>query len=421
MPAKKVIIIGAGASGLAAACAAAEAGAAVTVLEKNHVPGRKILSTGAGKCNLSNTGVKAQSYHGGAAGFAARALKALPPGEVLEFFGDLGLLLRTEPDGRIFPRSQKASDVVGVLVNRLQEKGAELALLTCAEAIKRTGGGFEITARKVTPKWDKRAEPGPAALFRADAVILAAGGPAYPRIGGTAAGLELARALGHKVREPRPAITPLTIKGKTVRELDGIRVEAGLSLYSGAKLLASERGEILFTDYGISGPPVLSLSIAAGAALARSAVACRLDLFPDLSREALFSLLAKRRDAGPARPWKSFLCGLAEERTLALLSALLKIAPAAPAGSVKDPLLSQFAGLLKGWELEVTGTRDFEDAMAADGGVDTAEISPGTFESRLVRNLFITGELLDLVGDCGGYNLHFAWTSGLLAGLNASK
>lgn len=418
---KKIIIIGAGASGLAAGCAAAEAGASVTILEKNHVPGRKILSTGSGKCNLSNTAVNARHYHGCAPGFAAHALKALPPGKVLDFFGGLGLLLRSEPDGRIFPRSLKAADVVNVLINRLAEKNAAPALLTCAESVRKTAAGFEVTVRRVPPKWEKKAEAGTPETLTADAVILAAGSPAYPRIGGSSLGLELARTLGHSVKNPKPAITPLKLKEKSVRELDGIRVEAVLSLQAGGKVLGEERGEILFTDYGLSGPPVLALSRAAAAAPGTSAVTCHIDLFPDHSPEALFSLLAKRRDAAPARPWKTFLCGLAEERTLGLLSSALKLAPDANAGSVRDPRLAEFAGLLKDWRLEVAGTLGFEDAMSADGGVDTAEVRPGTFESKLHKDLFITGELLDIVGDCGGYNLHFAWTSGLLAGLHAAK
>jgi len=390
-------------------------------VEKNHVPGRKILSTGAGKCNLSNTNITAGHYHGGTPSFAARVLKALPPGKVLDFFGELGLLLSAEPNGRIFPRSMKASDVVNVLVNRLKEKGAEMRLLTCAQSVKKKLSGFEITVRQVPPKWDKKAAPGPLRTLTADAVILAAGGPAYPQIGGSALGLDLARALGHAVKNPRPVMTPLKIKEKTVRELDGIRLEAVLSVYAGGRLMGSERGELLFTDYGVSGPPALSLCRAAVAALETSTVTCRIDLFPDHSRETLFSLLAKRRDAGPKRPWRNFLCGLAEERTVNLLSSALKIEPAAPAGSVKDPLLAGFAGLLKDWRLEVAGSLGFEDAMAAAGGVDTAEIRPETFESKLAGKLFITGELLDIDGDCGGYNLHFAWISGLLAGTAAAK
>lgn len=390
-------------------------------MEKNQAPGRKILSTGAGKCNLSNAKINAGHYHGGAPGFAARTLKALPPAHVLDFFGELGLLLSAEADGRIFPRSRKAADVVNVLGNRLKEKGAELLLLTCAQSVKKNLSGFEITVRRVPPKWDKKAAPGPLRTITADAVILAAGGPAHPQIGGSALGLDLARSLGHTVKNPKPVITPLKIKEKTVRELDGIRLEAGLSVYSGGRLIGSKRGELLFTDYGVSGPPVLSLSRAALTGVETSAVTCHIDLFPDYSREAIFSLLAKRRDAGPERPWKDFLCGLAEERTINLLSSSLKIEPAAPAGSVKDPLLAEFGGLLKDWSLEVSGSLGFEDAMAAAGGIDTAEIRPETFESRIVKKLFITGELLDINGDCGGYNLHFAWTSGLLAGAAAAK
>ena len=417
---RSVIIIGAGASGLAAACAAAEAGARVTVLEKNHVPGRKILSTGAGKCNLTNTQIAAGRYHGGAEGFITKTFKALPPSGAREFFEGLGLLTVRDSDGRVFPRSMKAADVVNILVNFMTGKGVELKLFTEVTGVKKTPSGFDVTVRGVPPQWEKNAAPGPESVLKCDAVIMAAGGPAYPQIGGSASGFDLARSLGHSVKPPQPVIVPLKVKENFIKQLEGIRVQAEAELLADRKVLASCRGEILFTKYGLSGPAILDLSRAAGFALRSGPVKCRLDLFPEYTAKDLAALMTERREKMADRFWRDYLCGLADERILLLLSDLAKVGPDKLVSSVADRAFDDFIRLLKCFEVEISGTLGFEDAMAAAGGVETSEVSPETFESASVKHLFITGELLDIDGDSGGYNLHFAWTSGLLAGRAAA-
>ena len=420
MSGKHVVIIGAGASGLAAACAAAEAGARVTLLEKNHVPGRKVLSTGAGKCNLTNAHVTSERYHGGTAEFVNRAFLALPPAGVSSFFEGLGLLTAQEADGRIFPRSMKAADVVNVLVNFAYWKNAELKLLTEALAVRKGPEGFNVTIRTVPPKWEKGSAPGPETILTCDAVILAAGGPAYPQIGGSASGYNLARSLGHAVKAPAPVIVPLKVNESYIKQAEGIRVQAGLELFSLGKLLARGRGEVLFTKYGLSGPAVLDLSRAAVFALMSGPVKCRLDLFPEYTDRDLRSLLLARKKEMGDRFWRDFLCGLADERLLLLFADLAKFGSDKLVGAIPEKAFEEFMRLLKKFELQISGPLGFEDAMAAAGGVATSEISPETFGSLKVKDLFITGELLDIDGDSGGYNLHFAWTSGLLAGKHAA-
>ncbi|MEI7482072.1 MAG: aminoacetone oxidase family FAD-binding enzyme [Elusimicrobiota bacterium] len=420
MNGKNIIIIGAGASGLAAACAAAEAGARVTVLEKNHVPGRKILSTGAGKCNLTNSLVTSGRYHGGTPDFIGKTLKALPPDNILAFFESLGLLTVQESDGRVFPRSMKASDVVNALVNFICWKNSGIKLLTEVVGVKKTQIGFEVLTRRVPPKWEKKATPGPQTTLKCDAVILAAGGPAYPQIGGSDSGYDLARSLGHAVTEPEPVIVPLKIKESFVTQVEGIRVQAALELLAGGKVIARSRGEVLFTRYGLSGPAVLDLSRAAVFALKTGPIKCRLDLFPEYTAPDFSAFMLARREEMADRFWRMFLCGLADERLTLLLSDLAKVGSDKLVSAVPVKAFDGFVRLLKGLELEITGSLGFEDAMVAAGGVDTSEVSPETFESRKVKDLFITGELLDIDADSGGYNLHFAWTSGLLAGRAAS-
>ena len=417
---KTVIIIGAGASGLAAACAAAEAGARVTVLEKNHVPGRKILSTGAGKCNLTSSLVTSGRYHGGTPDFIKKILETLSPDNIRAFFESLGLLTVQDSDGRVFPRSMKASDVVNALVNFTGWENAEIKLLTEVLGVKKTDGGFEVLTRRVPPKWEKKAPPGPQTVLKCDAVILAAGGPAYPQIGGSDSGYDLARSLGHTVKAPEPVIVPLKIKESFVTQVEGIRVQASLELLAGGKVVARSRGEVLFTRYGLSGPAVLDLSRAAVFALKTGPVKCRLDLFPEYTNPDFSAFMRARREVMAERFWRMFLCGLADERLTLLLSDLAKVGSDKLVSAVPKKAFDEFVRLLKGFELEITGPLGFEDAMAAAGGVETSEVSPETCESRKVKGLYITGELLDIDADSGGFNLHFAWTSGLLAGRAAS-
>ena len=415
-----VVIIGGGASGLAAAVEASRGGASVLVLEKNHVPGRKILSTGAGKCNFSNKAVKPSCYHGAAAAFLKKTFTALPPKEVLSFFDGLGLLRTEGENGRLFPRSMKAQDVVGVLMNELGSRDVRVATLTEAVSIKPAGGSFLVAARKVAPLWEKNKPRGEEIAFSARRVILAAGSPCYPQIGGTSAGYALLRELGHTVSEVSPAIVPLKVREDLVKDLDGVRLEAGLCLKAEGHFLAEARGELLFTSYGLSGPAALDVSRAALEGLRDGPVFAEADLFPDTTASALRKLLAERAERFVSRPFSHFTAGLHNEKVMKVLAGLAGIQWLAPTGSVEEEAMAAFTALLKALPLEITGAQGFGDAMAAAGGVAPAEVDPATFASKKVKGLYITGELLDVDGDSGGFNLHFAWTSGILAGRSAA-
>lgn len=417
-----VIIVGAGASGLAAAVEAARAGASVLVLEKNHVPGRKVLSTGAGKCNFSNRKVTPAAYHPRNSTFLKKAFAALPPGEVPEFFAGLGLLSAEGEKGRLFPRSFKAQDVVSALTNELGARGVDIRTLTEVTSVAAGRGGFCLKARAVPPQWEK-AKPGPGkeTSFNCGRLVLACGGPCYPQIGGTPRGSELLRALGHCVSPLSPSIVPLKVRETSVKDLDGVRVQAALRLSAGTRNLAASEGELLFTSYGLSGPAALDVSRAAGEALREGPVHLAADLFPDYEAAALLRLLAARVKNFSARPFRHFTCGLANEKVCRAAAARADINEAMSAGLVSGDALARFAANLKGLRFEVTGTLGFEDAMVTAGGCALEEVDPATFASRKVKNLYVTGELLDLDGDSGGYNLHLAWTSGLLAGRAAAR
>ncbi len=419
MQEQDVIIVGAGASGLAAAAEAARAGASVLVLEKNHVPGRKILSTGSGKCNFSNIKISPASYHPPSAAFLKKTFASLPPARVRAFFGDLGLLWTKDEKGRLFPRSMKAQDVVNVLTNELSARAVRVQTLTEVTGIFLGEDGFIVEAQKVPPQWDKKGARGEKLRLGAGRVILAAGGPCYPQIGGTAGGYELLRKLGHTVSPVRPSMVPLAVKGN-LTELDGVRLEARLDLKAGGKHIARTQGELLFTSGGVSGPAVLDLSRAALEALKEGTVIAEADFFPDYVPAAMARLLTGRMKSLGDRTFSGFCAGLHNEKLLKTAAGLAAIPWQAPAGQLSGDSLAAFAVLIKAFPLEITGSRGFEDAMVAAGGCAASEVCPVTFESKKVKGLYVTGELLNIDGDSGGYNLHLAWTSGILAGRAAA-
>lgn len=412
-----VIIAGGGASGLAAAVEASRAGASALVLEKNHVPGRKILSTGSGKCNFSNLRVTAASYHPSNPIFLKKVFSALPPAEVLSFFEGLGLLRTEGEKGRLFPRSLKAQDVVNVLLHELDLRAVPVRTLTEVTAVTAVSGGFSVEAVKVRPKWDKTAAAGEKTVFHCARLILAAGGACYPQIGGGTGGYGLLRTLGHAVSPLSPSIVPLKAEDELLKELDGVRLDAVLKLRAGGKTIRETAGEILFTSYGVSGPAVLDLSRAALAALGKGSVRVEADFMPDYTPAALEKFLQDRAAAFADRSFAHFACGLLNEKVMRAAAARAGIAWS----SVVPPDCARaLAGALKSFGLEITGALGFEDAMVTAGGCALSGIDPETFASKKVSGLYITGELLDLDGDSGGYNLHLAWTSGILAGRAAA-
>ena len=413
-----VIVAGGGASGLAAAVEAARAGASALVLEKNHVPGRKILSTGAGKCNFSNAKVAPARYHPPAAPFLRKTFAALPPARVLSFFESLGLLWTADEKGRLFPRSMKAQDVVNALTNELAFRGGQLRTLTEVTAITPSGDGLAVEACRVPPQWEKKGARGERTVFRARRAVLAAGSPCYPQIGGSSAGYDLLRAAGHTVSAPRPVIVPLRSPDAFLKELDGVRAEAALTLSADGAPAAESRGELLFTSYGLSGPAVLDLSRAAADAAGAGELSVEADLFPDLKPEKFFRLMTDRAGAFKGRPLRHFCCGLHNEKLMKAAAARCGLAWDAP---LPEEGALELAALLKAFGVGIKGALGFEDAMAAAGGCSLAEVDPASFASKKLKGLYVTGELLDLDGDSGGYNLHLAWTSGILAGRAAAR
>lgn len=403
-----VAVIGAGASGLMAAYQAATAGATVILFEKEKRPGRKLAATGNGRCNLSHRGFSLRNFHGGQPHFPAAALQRLPESATLALFEDMGLSVVEDTRARYYPRSLQAGAVVDVLRFSCAEAGVALQTETPVQHITQAPHGFIVHT--------------PTEGIPAKTVIVACGGAAAAPLGGSVSGYKLLEHFGHRRTAIRPGIVQLKTDPEAVRGLRGQKWDVRLALHVNGKAAAEDEGEVLFTDYGLSGPPVLQLSALAVRALAqRDRVNLHLDVVPGLSEANLSQTLVARRQSHPARSREQLLIGLLP-RMLAV--AHLKAIGASPltaqAGTLTDKQLRSLAGRLKNWIIPVTGSQDLSAAQVTLGGIATDDFDPETLASWLVPGLYACGEVLDVDGDCGGYNLQWAWSSGYVAGTEAA-
>ena len=395
-----VIIIGGGASGMMAALTAAENGRSVLLLERQSRVGRKLLATGNGRCNLTNYNTSPARYHGEDGGFCAYALRAFDVGSTLQYFASLGLLTVSEDSGRVYPMSNMAGSVLDVLRYGLEHYRIEVRTGQVVTAVKRTAEGF--TVRTETD------------AFTAGKLILAAGGCAGSKVGGVMDGYRLAKALGHHRTALYPSLVQLKTDPTYPRALKGVKAECGITILRGSGTVAENRGEVLFTEYGVSGPAIFDISrvVATGG----EGLVCALDFFPDWELEEVLDWLRMRRQTMQAHEASTLLVGSCHTR---LGQMLCKAAgfTSQPAASLTDSDLERIARQAKHFALPITGTCGFDQAQVTAGGLQTGEFDPQTMQSLLVPGLYACGEVLDVDGDCGGFNLQWAWSSGHLAGL----
>jgi len=394
-----VLVAGAGASGLFCALHAARGGASVIVREAGPAAGRKILASGNGRCNLTNLNVSAEHYHGGRE-LARAALANFGGKNARDFFETLGVMTVEEDGGRIFPRAGRSGAVLTPLLCAATEAGARIELNGKITAIRREGGIY-------------KAFDGAGGRIEARNVVLACGSAAASGLGGGMSGYSLAESFGHAIIPPSPALVPLRSGEKGLRRLAGIRVHAALCAKRDGRTLCSAAGETLFTDYGLSGPAALNLSAGCAAELQSGPLGCEMNLFPDMEQRKFMDFFSARAKMFASRPMKHFFAGMLHETVANLIMDIAGIDRNSPAGEHAG----KAAALCQRWEFTLSGTRPMSEAMAAAGGVKSSEINPDTMESRLARGLFITGELLEPVGESGGCNLHLAWATGRLAGL----
>ena len=396
----RVLVIGGGAAGMMAALTAAENGHAVTLLERQGRVGRKLMATGNGRCNLTNHHVSPAHYHGETPDFCRHALAAFDVGSTLLYFAGLGLLTTAEDSGRVYPFSNMAGSVLDVLRFALENSGIDLHTGCVVTGIKKKGNTFLV-----------RTESGEE--FTADRVILAAGGAAGGKVGGVMDGYQLAKGLGHHRTALYPSLVQIRTDPTYPRALKGVKAEAAVTVRRGDDTLAQNRGEVLFTEYGVSGPVIFDISRTA--ATGGDGLTVTLDLFPDWApREALDWLRQRRQSAGD-REAGTLLTGALHSRLGQMVCKAAGFTNQRAAG-LSDGDLRRIAAQVKGFALPITGVCGFDQAQVTAGGLRCGEFDPHTMESRLVPGFYACGEVLDIDGDCGGFNLQWAWSSGRLAG-----
>ena len=393
-----VCVIGGGAAGMLAALTAAENGHRVLLLERQSRVGRKLLATGNGRCNLSNYHVSPAHYHGGA-GFCDFALSQFDVGETLQYFASLGLLTVSEASGRIYPMSNMAGSVLDVLRYALERPEIDLQTGQTVTAVRKMPEGFSVKTETDT--------------FSAQRLILAAGGAAGSKVGGGMDGYRLAKSLGHHRTALYPSLVQLKTDPTYPRALKGVKAQCGISICRGSQVLARNSGEVLFTEYGVSGPAIfdLSRSVSAGG----SDLTCLLNFFPDWEEAEVLHWLSQRQAAMAAHEASTLLTGSCHTRLGQMICKSAGFTNQRAAGLTRDDL-RRIARQATHFALPITGTCSFDQAQVTAGGLDTSEFDPRTLQSRLVPGLYACGELLDIDGDCGGYNLQWAWSSGRLAG-----
>lgn len=388
---KKIAVIGGGASGLMAAITAARGGAAVTIYEKNDRVGKKLLATGNGRCNLTNTEAERKNYHGGAADFVCRAEKRFWVEETLDFFSEIGLMTKTEDGGKVYPYSDRASSVLDVLRAELERCGVRMVCGFDVKEIRKKGGAFKIFS------YDGRAEA-------ADFVIFSAGGKASPSMSG-GSGYDILKAVGHTVTSLRPSIVQLKADNKNLGGLKGVKCRARLTLGG-----VSSFGELLFTDGGLSGPPAFFLSSYYEPGRENFA---EIDFFDSFSEKELFNTI--RKNAQLFSDCGQLFTGMLHKSIGAAVLKQCGISHCADCKSLKNRELSEICRTLKHFPCRITGTASWNNAQVTSGGIKAGEVDGETLQSKKCDGLYITGEILDIDGDCGGFNLQWAWSSGYIA------
>lgn len=401
-----ILILGGGASGMMAAIAAASFNThRVVLLERQARVGKKLLATGNGRCNLSNRNVACTHYHGADAAFCMPALTKFGIDETLAFFEALGLVTVTEASGRVYPFSDQANSVVDVLRFALEARGVELHTECEVHKLWKRREGYLLK----TSTGD----------FTGERLIVATGGVAGLKPGTAESGYEILEALGHQRSALSPALVQLITAGNITRALKGIRAEAQISLYNGTALIAAHRGEVQFTESGISGPAVFEISRAASTA--HSGLQIALDLLPHLNVEALTVLLKNKITQFPQRGAEDILTGILHNRLGKTCVKAAGISAEKSLSSLSASEISHLCTIVKRFELIYVEPQGMAGAQVTAGGILTDDFNAHTLESRLARGVFACGEVLDIDGDCGGYNLQWAWSSGYLAGCAAAQ
>ncbi|MEN6355664.1 MAG: NAD(P)/FAD-dependent oxidoreductase [Armatimonadota bacterium] len=398
-----VAIIGAGPAGIMASITAAHNGKRVVLIEKNPQIGRKLLSTGNGRCNLTNKDITVDRYHGAAPTFIETVINQFDQYATMDFFQDLGLVLKEEDSGRIFPRTNQASSVVDVLQQSLVRSRVDVLCDSQVAEIERSA------VWKISLTNGKQ--------FESDEVVIATGGRAAHHLGSTGDGLHWAKKLGHSLTSTYAALVPVETVEIWPKDVQGVKVEACVWATSGNKTISESSGDLLFTSYGVSGPTVMAQAGVIAPLLKTSQVMLHIDLFPDMTEDHLDQIVLHVFQNGGKRAVKDSLVGLLPGRMIPVILRFAGIGELERSGDISKRKRLDVVRNIKDITLTVSKLRPLKEAQVTAGGVNTEEIDAQSLQSKLVCGLYFAGEIIDVDGDSGGFNLQWAWSSGHVAGM----
>lgn len=402
----RILIIGGGAAGMMAGVLAARRGHTVDVLEKNEKLGKKLYITGKGRCNVTNACDTEELFPAVMSNskFLYSAFYTYGPQEVMDFFEQAGVPLKTERGNRVFPCSDHSSDIIRALERELKKAGARIYLRTEVKGVEADEKG--VTGVRLTD----------GSFLPADAVIVATGGLSYPSTGSTGDGYRIAQETGHKLTELRPSLVPLTAKEDYIPLLQGLSLKnTGLTIKSGNKVIYKDFGEMMFTHFGVTGPMILSASAHIGRFLEKGELNAYLDLKPALSHEQLDARVLREFEAAQNKQFKNVIGVLFPSSLTPVMLKIGGIEPEKKIHEISREERLRFEQHIKAFPFTITGMGEFKEAIITRGGVSVRDIKPGTMESRKVRNLYFIGEVLDLDAVTGGFNLQIAWSTAALA------
>ncbi|MCX0398883.1 NAD(P)/FAD-dependent oxidoreductase [Clostridium perfringens] len=408
-----VVIIGGGASGMTAAITAKDFGLDVAIVEGTDRIGKKILTTGNGRCNITNSLISFpfENFHSANDGFFIKSLNKFSVEDTKAFFLNLGLPIIELEKGKNYPQSLQASSVVDILKMALEEREIPVYNSYKVKSIHKSKGKFTLS----TGNEDSL-------VIKCKKLIMACGGKSAPKTGSDGSGYTLAKSLGHSIIEPNPAIVQLKLSHNKLKALSGIKFNGYAEVLCDGKSIRKEFGEILFTDYGISGPPILQISREASLGCFKGKdVKILVDMMPDKSLKELEDFLEGHFAVFSCREVINSLIGVVNKKMIPILLREAGIDNLhKPCYELTWKEKKALINLMKSWEFKCIGTNGFQAAQVTTGGINTKEVDSETLQSKLVDNLYFCGELLDVDGDCGGFNLQWAWSSGFTAALSCT-
>lgn len=393
-----------------AAISAARLGAHVTILEKNQRVGKKILATGNGRCNFTNVNAGYSCYSSENPGFVQKALSDFTASDAISFFEELGIQHKVEEMGKVFPMSDQASSILDVLLYELNRLGVNIICDSNVVDIIPENGSFILKTKDGNK-------------YRGDSVVLAPGGKAMPSSGSDGYGYDLALKLGHTMTDTFPALVQLMLEGDYFKRIDGVKFIGTAEIIDNNRPVIKDRGDILFTNYGVSGPPVLQISRKAGELLKSGKQATlKISILDTMSKEEVTDLIDRRFKTDLNKTVEFSFVGLINKRLIPVVLLKAGISDLKrPVSGITSKERDRIAEILTDWRFNIRGTKSWPSAQVTAGGINTREIDENTMESFLIKGLYFAGEIMDVDGMCGGYNLQWAWSSGFIAGRSAAK